>query len=84
MMLVATVPATAPAVVARTMPATGAPSVAVLQLGLLCNVERMDDAQIAGALPQTTIFARVSPDQKSRIIRIQQKRGADVTSSVTV
>jgi len=42
------------------------------------DLERMDDAQLAGALPQTTIFARVSPDQKSRIIRIQQKRGADV------
>ncbi|MGD0948380.1 MAG: magnesium-translocating P-type ATPase [Candidatus Binatia bacterium] len=42
------------------------------------DLERMDDAQLAGALPQTMIFARVSPDQKSRIIRIQQKRGADV------
>jgi magnesium-transporting ATPase (P-type) len=63
---------------AAAVDATGAPSAAVLQLGLLCNVERMDDAQLAGAPPHTTIFARVSPDQKSRIIRIQQKRGADV------
>jgi Mg2+-importing ATPase len=41
-------------------------------------LEDMDDEQLAAALPHTTIFARVSPDQKSRIIRIQQKFGADV------
>jgi Mg2+-importing ATPase len=41
-------------------------------------LERMSDEELTGALPQTTIFARVSPDQKSRIIRLQQKLGADV------
>ncbi len=41
-------------------------------------LERMSDEELARALPQTTIFARVSPDQKSRIIRTQQKLGAEV------
>ncbi|HUL99389.1 MAG TPA: magnesium-translocating P-type ATPase, partial [Mycobacterium sp.] len=41
-------------------------------------LERMSDEELTRALPQTTIFARVSPDQKSRIIRLQQKLGTDV------
>ena len=38
----------------------------------------MDDAALLALLPQTTIFARVSPEQKSRIIRAQRSLGADV------
>ena len=38
----------------------------------------MDDAALLNLLPQTTIFARVSPEQKSRIILAQRSLGADV------
>jgi Mg2+-importing ATPase len=41
-------------------------------------LEAMTDEQLAAALPSTTIFARVTPEQKSRIIRQQRKRGIDV------
>jgi Mg2+-importing ATPase len=41
-------------------------------------LEAMTDEQLAAALPSTTIFARVTPEQKSRIIRAQRKRGVDV------
>ena len=34
--------------------------------------------QLAAALPTTTIFARVTPEQKSRIIRLQRALGDDV------
>ena len=42
------------------------------------QLDSMDDDAVRAALPQTTIFARVSPDQKSRIIRLQQSLGTDV------
>ena len=38
----------------------------------------MDDAALLNLLPQTTIFARVTPEQKSRIILAQRSLGADV------
>ena len=38
----------------------------------------MDDAALLALLPKTTIFARVSPEQKSRIILAQRTLGADV------
>jgi Mg2+-importing ATPase len=38
----------------------------------------MDDAALLALLPQTAIFARVSPEQKSRIILAQRSLGADV------
>jgi Mg2+-importing ATPase len=38
----------------------------------------MDDDALAQALPATTIFARVSPEQKSRIILAQRTLGSDV------
>jgi Mg2+-importing ATPase len=41
-------------------------------------VESMTDDQLAAAIAETTIFARVTPEQKSRIIRLQRKRGMDV------
>jgi Mg2+-importing ATPase len=42
------------------------------------EVETMDDAGLLKLLPTTTIFARVTPEQKSRIIRAQRSLGADV------
>ena len=38
----------------------------------------LDDAALLALLPQTTIFARVTPEQKSRIILAQRSLGADV------
>jgi Mg2+-importing ATPase len=38
----------------------------------------MDDDALRDALPQTTIFARVSPEQKSQIILAQRALGTDV------
>jgi P-type Mg2+ transporter len=42
------------------------------------QLDHFDDAQLAAALPQTTIFARVTPEQKSRIIKAQRASGATV------
>ena len=49
-------------------------------LGTLAGseLEAMSDAELAAALPHTTIFARVTPEQKSRVIRAQRALGADV------
>jgi P-type Mg2+ transporter len=41
------------------------------------EVDRLDDGALAAALPRTTIFARVTPEQKSRVIRAQ--RGLQAT-----
>lgn len=38
----------------------------------------MSDADLTEALTSTTIFARVSPEQKARIIRLQRATGSDV------
>jgi P-type Mg2+ transporter len=42
------------------------------------QLANMDDAALLALLPKTTIFARVSPEQKSRIILAQRSLGADV------
>ncbi|HET9557920.1 MAG TPA: magnesium-translocating P-type ATPase, partial [Actinomycetota bacterium] len=42
------------------------------------EVERLDDDALADAIPHTTVFARVSPDQKSRIIKVARRTGIDV------
>jgi P-type Mg2+ transporter len=42
------------------------------------DLDRLDDDGLADAIPLTTVFARVSPDQKSRIIRIARRSGADI------
>jgi Mg2+-importing ATPase len=42
------------------------------------ELDRLDDAQLAAALPRTTIFARVTPEQKSRIIKVQRAEGSTV------
>ena len=41
-------------------------------------LESMSDEQLSGAIAETTIFARVTPDQKSRLIHLQRKQGTDV------
>jgi Mg2+-importing ATPase len=38
----------------------------------------MDDATLLARLPETTVFARVTPEQKSRIILAQRSSGMDV------
>jgi Mg2+-importing ATPase len=42
------------------------------------ELDQLDDEQLAAALPQTTIFARCTPAQKSRLIKAQRRIGADV------
>jgi P-type Mg2+ transporter len=42
------------------------------------ELDALDDEQLAAALPNTTIFARATPEQKSRLIKAQRKLGADV------
>ena len=38
----------------------------------------MSDAEVSAALPETTIFARVTPDQKARVLRVQRSLKHDV------
>ncbi|HYT81144.1 MAG TPA: magnesium-translocating P-type ATPase [Actinomycetota bacterium] len=42
------------------------------------ELDALDDDALGAALGRTTIFARVSPEQKSRIIRAQRRIGMDV------
>jgi len=42
------------------------------------DIAAMSDAALAEALDRTSIFARVTPDQKSRIIKLQRAKGCDV------
>ncbi len=42
------------------------------------QLEKLDDAALVALLPTTTIFARVTPEQKSRIILAQRSLGSDV------
>jgi Mg2+-importing ATPase len=42
------------------------------------QLENLTDAELAAALPHTTVFARVTPDQKSRIVRAQRSLGTTV------
>jgi P-type Mg2+ transporter len=42
------------------------------------ELERLDDDALAAAIGHTTVFARVSPDQKSRIIKVARRSGADI------
>jgi Mg2+-importing ATPase len=38
----------------------------------------LDDAALAAALPRTTVFARVSPQDKARIVTVQRRTGGGV------
>jgi P-type Mg2+ transporter len=42
------------------------------------QVDALDDRALAAVLEETTIFARVSPEQKARIVRVQRGAGRDV------
>jgi Mg2+-importing ATPase len=42
------------------------------------EIEELDDDALATAIPGTTIFARVGPDQKSRLIKVARRTGVDV------
>ena len=42
------------------------------------DLDQMSDSQLDAALPGTTIFARVTPEQKSRVIVRQRALGSDV------
>jgi Mg2+-importing ATPase len=42
------------------------------------EVEALDDDHLLAAIPGTTVFARISPDQKSRIIKVTRRSGKDV------
>ncbi len=42
------------------------------------DLESLDDDQLAAAIPATTVFARISPEQKSRIIKLARRGGKDV------
>jgi P-type Mg2+ transporter len=42
------------------------------------DLDGLDDDALAAAISHTTIFARVSPDQKSRIIKLARRDGTDV------
>ncbi|MEY9965236.1 Mg2+-importing ATPase [Streptacidiphilus sp. MAP12-16] len=42
------------------------------------DLDGMDDVRLAEAIGRTTVFARVSPEHKARIVRIQRKTGGDV------
>jgi Mg2+-importing ATPase len=42
------------------------------------EIDQLGDDDLAAAIPETTIFARVGPDQKSRLIKIARRTGVDV------
>ena len=42
------------------------------------DVERLDDDELLAQLPRTAIFARVSPEQKARLINVTRRAGDDV------
>ena len=42
------------------------------------EVEALDDDHLEAAILTTTVFARISPDQKSRIIKVARRTGRDV------
>jgi P-type Mg2+ transporter len=42
------------------------------------QVEALDDEGLEAAIQTTTVFARIGPDQKSRIIKVARRTGKDV------
>ena len=42
------------------------------------ELDDLDDTQLADAIIRTTVFARVSPEHKARIVRIQRRSGGGV------
>ncbi|MFC4119946.1 HAD-IC family P-type ATPase [Nonomuraea zeae] len=64
-----------PAVAAKLCADLGLPAARVLTGA---DVEAADDARLAELIDQTTIFARISPQHKARIVRVQRRSGLDV------
>jgi Mg2+-importing ATPase len=48
--------------------------------GVLSGIEigLLDDDQLSEAIEKTTVFARIGPDEKSRIIKVARRAGKDV------
>jgi Mg2+-importing ATPase len=42
------------------------------------ELDALDDTQLAAVIPATTVFARVSPEHKARIVRAQRRSGGGV------
>jgi len=42
------------------------------------DIDALDDAALAAAIAGTTVFARVSPEHKARIVRVQRHAGTSV------
>lgn len=42
------------------------------------DIDRLDDRALGRAIPDTTVFARVSPEHKARIVTVQRHTGGDV------
>ncbi|MDQ1655274.1 MAG: P-type Mg2+ transporter [Cryptosporangiaceae bacterium] len=42
------------------------------------DLDALDETGLAAAIPGTTVFARVSPEHKARIVRAQRRIGGDV------
>ncbi len=42
------------------------------------DLDALDDSQLAAAIGRTTVFARVSPQHKARIVRVQRRSGGGV------
>jgi Mg2+-importing ATPase len=42
------------------------------------DLDALDDAQLTDAIAGASVFARVGPEQKARIVRLQRHRGGDV------
>ncbi|MGW2701505.1 magnesium-translocating P-type ATPase [Streptomyces sp. NPDC001340] len=42
------------------------------------DLDAMDDERLSDAIRHTTVFARVSPEHKARIVRVQRQTGGDV------
>ncbi|MEU8203666.1 magnesium-translocating P-type ATPase [Streptosporangium sp. NPDC049046] len=64
-----------PAVAAKLCADLGLPAARVLTGA---DVEAADDPRLAELIGQTTVFARVSPEHKARIVRLQRGSGLDV------
>ncbi len=64
-----------PAVAAKVCQDLGLPDGTVLTG---TDLDALDDTQLAAAITATTVFARVSPQHKARIVGLQRLTGADV------
>jgi Mg2+-importing ATPase len=42
------------------------------------DVDRLDDAELSSRLGTTRVFARMDPEQKTRVVRLQRAMGTDV------